>query len=38
MEPPTLTPRGARALLAILVELTDVPVLDGPGEGNDDDR
>lgn len=36
--PPTLTPRAARALLAILVELTDVPVLDQPGEGTCDDR
>jgi hypothetical protein len=32
-ELPTLTPRVARALLAILVELTEVPVLDRPGEG-----
>ena len=37
-EVPTLTPRAARALLAILVELTDVPVLDRPGEGTHDDR
>jgi hypothetical protein len=37
-EPPELTPRAARALLAILVELTDVPVLDRPGEGTRDDR
>jgi hypothetical protein len=29
---PVLTPRAARALLAILVELTEVPVLDGPGD------
>jgi hypothetical protein len=26
--PPVLTPRAARVLLAILVELTDVPVLE----------
>ena len=37
-EMPTLNPRVARALLAILVELTDVPVLDRPGEGTRDDR
>jgi hypothetical protein len=37
-EVPTLTPRAAHALLAILVELTDVPVLDQPGEGTRDDR
>lgn len=34
---PTLTPRAARALLVILVELADVPVLDRPGEGTHDD-
>jgi hypothetical protein len=33
-EVPSLTPRAARALLAILVELADVPVLDQPEEGN----
>lgn len=32
-ETPVVTPVVARALLAILVELTEVPVLDGPGEG-----
>lgn len=37
-EPPDLTPGAARALLAILVELTDVPVLDLQGEGTRDDR
>lgn len=37
-EPPDLTPRAARALLAMLVELTDVPVLDLPGEGTRDGR
>src|SRR6476469_10451652 len=35
-EVPALTPRAARALLAILVELTDVPVLARPGEGTRD--
>ena len=34
---PTLTPRAARALLAILVELTEVPVLDQPAERASDD-
>lgn len=38
VEAPALTSRAARALLAILVELTDVPVLDRPGEGTRDDR
>jgi len=36
-ELPTLTPRAARALLAILVELTEVPVLGQPAEGASDD-
>jgi hypothetical protein len=35
---PELTPVVARALLAILVELTEVPVLDGPTEGVNGDR
>lgn len=29
---PNLTPAVARGLLAILIELTEVPVLDGPAE------
>jgi hypothetical protein len=34
---PMLTPAVARTLLAILIEATDVPVLDGPvKEVNDD--
>jgi hypothetical protein len=33
-ELPPVTPRVASALLAILVELTDVPVLDRPEEGD----
>lgn len=37
-ELPTLTPRVARLLLGILVELTEVPVLDRPEEGVSDDR
>jgi hypothetical protein len=37
-ELPTLTPRVARVLLGILVELTEVPVLDRPEEGVSDDR
>jgi hypothetical protein len=36
-DPPVLTPRLARALLGILVELTTVPVLDGPTEGVSDE-
>jgi hypothetical protein len=32
-ECPELTPRASRALLAILVGLTAVPVVEGPGEG-----
>jgi hypothetical protein len=32
-----LTPASARALLAILIELTEVPVLDGPVEEVDHD-
>jgi hypothetical protein len=35
--PPVLTPRAARTLLAMLVELTEVPVLDRPGEEAGDD-
>ncbi len=31
--PPVLTTRSSRILLAILVELTEVEVLDGPSEG-----
>jgi len=37
-ELPRLTSHVASALLAILVELTEVPVLDRPGEGVRDDR
>jgi hypothetical protein len=37
-EPPSLNREAARALLGILVELTEVPVLDGPGEGGPGDR
>jgi hypothetical protein len=33
-ELPALTPRATRALLAILVELTEVPVIDTPEEEN----
>jgi hypothetical protein len=33
---PELTPAVARGLLAILIELTEVPVLDGPEEVNYD--
>src|ERR1700742_1707514 len=36
-ELPTLTPRAAHALLVILVELTEVPVVDQPAEGASDD-
>lgn len=36
-ELPSLTPRAARALLAILVELTEVPELDWLAEGVSDD-
>jgi len=36
-ELPALTPRAARALLAILVELTEVPVLGQPAEGESGD-
>ncbi len=34
---PAVSPAVARGLLAILIELTEVPVLDGPAEeaGND---
>lgn len=35
---PDLTPAVARGLLAILIELTEVPVLDRPGEEVDHDR
>jgi hypothetical protein len=35
---PELTPCVARVLLGILVELTTVPVLDGPLEGESDER
>jgi hypothetical protein len=35
---PELTAVVARGLLAILVELTEVPVLDGPAEGVNRDR
>jgi hypothetical protein len=37
-ELPVLSPHAARLLLGILVELTDVPVLDRPGEEVRDDR
>jgi hypothetical protein len=36
-ELPVLTPAVSRILLAILVELTEVEVLDGPPEGGDGD-
>jgi hypothetical protein len=36
-ELPILTPRAARALLAILVEVTEEPVLDQPAERASDD-
>jgi hypothetical protein len=35
---PELTPAAARTLLAILIELTEVPVLGGPVEEVTDDR
>lgn len=35
-ELPVFTTRGWRILLEILIELTTVPVLDGPGEGHRD--
>lgn len=35
---PELTPAVARGLLAILIELTEVPVLDGPVEEVNRDR
>lgn len=35
---PEVTPCFARVLLGILVELTTVPVLDGPSEGESDER
>jgi hypothetical protein len=37
-DPPEVTPYVARVLLGILVELTTVPVLDGPLEGASDER
>ena len=37
-ECPDLTPRASRALLAILVGMTAVPVVERPGEGTRDDR
>lgn len=37
-ELPELTPAVARGLLAILIELTEVPVLDRQGEEVDRDR
>lgn len=37
-DPPVLTPRLARALLGILVDLTTVEVLDEPSEGVPDER
>ena len=36
-ELPVLTPATSRILLAILVELTEVEVLDGPPRGDDGD-
>ncbi len=36
-EPPMLTPSISRILLAILIELTEVHVLDRPPEGDRDD-
>lgn len=36
-ELPVLTATASRILLAILVELTEVEVLDGPPEGGDRD-
>jgi hypothetical protein len=35
---PDLKPAAARTLLAILIELTEVPVLDGPVEEVNRDR
>ena len=35
---PQLTPVAARALLAVLIELTEVPVLDGPAREATDVR
>ncbi|WP_290050098.1 hypothetical protein [Amycolatopsis solani] len=35
---PDLTPAAARALLAVLIELTEVPVLDGPAREATDAR
>jgi aminoglycoside phosphotransferase (APT) family kinase protein len=37
-DPPEVTPRVARALFDILVELTSVPLLDRPAEGDSDAR
>lgn len=31
-EPPSLSRTASRVMLAILIELTEVPVLDGPAE------
>ncbi|MFB9927952.1 hypothetical protein ACFORO_19980 [Amycolatopsis halotolerans] len=36
-ELPELTPGAARALLAVLIELTEVPVLDEPAREATDD-
>ncbi|MER7862234.1 hypothetical protein ABTX61_24255 [Amycolatopsis japonica] len=35
---PELTPAAARALLAVLIDLTEVPILDGPEREATDDR
>lgn len=35
---PELTPAAARALLAVLIDLTEVPVLEGPRRETTDDR
>ena len=37
-DPPEVTPRVARALFDILVELTSVPLVDQPAEGGSDER
>lgn len=37
-DPPEVTPGVARVLFEILVELTTVPVLNGPLEGDSDER
>lgn len=36
-EPPVLNRESSRILLAILIELTEVPVLDGPRERGSND-